>query len=70
MKKTDADGKIVGYPAIEAICDAFGIVMECLERFSASTKHTMHIILPMIYKAMRKLDLIAGGGDVWRDNGM
>ena len=69
-KKTDADGNIVGYPAIEAICDAFGIVMECLDRFEAFTRPTMHIALLMIYEAMRQLDLVASGGDAWRDNGI
>ncbi len=60
-KKTDADGKIVGYPAIEAVFVAFCIVMECLDRFQASKRPTVHIALPMIYKAMRQLDLVASG---------
>ncbi len=32
-KKTDSNSNIVGYPAVEAICYAFGIVMECIDRF-------------------------------------
>ena len=69
-KKTDADGNIIGYPVIEAIWDAFGIIMECLVRFEASTRPARHIALQMIHKSMRQLDLVASGGDGWGENGI
>ena len=73
MKKTtDKDRNITGFPGVEAIYDAFGIMMECVERFEVSSRPTIHIALPMIYKAMKNLDDIADGGQVWREsiNGM
>ena len=67
-KKTDADGNIIGFPAVEAICDAFGIIMEVLDRFEASSRPTMHIALPLLYKSMKQLDLVGSGGEVWRES--
>ncbi len=51
MKKTtDKDGNITGLSGVEAIYDAFGIVMEYEFRFEVSLRQIIHIALPMIYK--------------------
>ena len=52
-KKTDANGNIVEYRALDTIFDALGVVRDCLNRFEVSTKLTTYIALPIIYKPMR-----------------
>ncbi len=62
--KTDTDGNIVGYSAMEAVYNAFSIIMEFLNRFEVSSRSIMHIALPMLYKAMRQHNSVANGGEV------
>ncbi len=57
--KTDSDGKIVGYPAIADDFDAFSTIMECLNDFEVSSRPVMHVAVPMMYKTMQHLDLVA-----------
>ncbi len=62
LKKTsNIDGTIVGYPVIEAIFDAFGIVVDCIEHFETSLRPTLHIGLPAVYRMMQKLDDVSCG---------
>ena len=65
-KKTDMDGNITSFPVIEAICDAFSIIMECVDRSEVSSGPTMHVAFPMLFKAIKDLDSVAGGATVWR----
>ncbi len=61
-KTTDADRNIVGFPAIKAISDGFGIIMKCVERFEVSTRPTIHTALQLLFKDMKHLDDIGNGG--------
>ncbi len=67
-RKTDAVGNIVGYTAIQAVCDAFSFIIKFLNHFEVSSRSTMHTALPMLYKAMRQLYLVPNDCEVWRDN--
>ena len=67
-KKTYADGNVSGFPATKVICDAFRIIIECIEGFEVSSRPTMHIALPMVFKAIRNLEYVAGGSTEWRKN--
>ena len=62
--ETDEDGNITGFPTIEAICDALSIKMECVDRFEVSSRPTMRVALPMLFKAIKDLDSVAGGATV------
>ena len=54
-KISNIDGTITGYPGIEAVFDAFGIVVDCTERFEVSKRPIIHIALPFIFQMMRKI---------------
>lgn len=70
MKKTSIiDGTITLYPGIKAIDDAFGVVVDCTENFEAAQRLTLHIALPMLHQAMRKLSDVSSGCEVWREKG-
>ncbi len=56
----------MGYPGIEAIFDAFGIVVDCIERFEISLRATLHIALPAEYHMMQKLDDVSCRKKAWR----
>ncbi len=65
LKKTSSiDGTITGYPEIEAILDAFGVVVDCIKRFETSERPTMHVTLPFIYRMLQKPQDVAEGGEV------
>ncbi len=50
------DGIITGYLDIEAILDAFGVVVDCIERFETSSRPTMHIARQIVYRMVRTLE--------------
>ena len=58
----------VGYHALEAIYDAFWIVIDCMEQFEASQRPNLHLALPTLYQVMKKLEQTSNGGEVWGDN--
>ena len=60
------DGDITGFPTIEAIFYAFSIILECVDRFEVSSRPTMHVAFPILFKAIKGLDSVAGGATVWR----
>ncbi len=67
LKKTsNIDGNIVGYPGVEAVFDAFGIAVDCTDRFETPLRPMIHIALPTIYQMLRNFNYIANGKQVWR----
>ena len=64
-KNSNITETITGYPAIEAVFDAFGVVFDCIERFEVSQRPTIHISLPLIFQMMQNLDNITNGIQVW-----
>ena len=70
LKKTsNNNGNITGYPAMEAVFDAFGVVADCIEQFEVSKRPTIHIALPLILQMMQKSGNITNGLQVWRGEG-
>ena len=67
-KKSNLGGNITVYTGIEAIFDAFGVAVDCIERFKASYRPTMLVVLPMIYRTLQKLHEVSNGekGLSWR----
>ena len=59
----------MGYPGIEAVFDAFGVVVDCIERFETLYRPTMHIAIPMIRRMLQKLHDMSNGKMVWRGEG-
>ncbi len=60
---------IIGYPGIESIFDAFGIVADCIEQIEAALWTTLHIARPTIYSILQKLEYIVHGKQVWGGEG-
>ncbi len=51
LKKTaNVDGSIGIYPGIEAVFDAFGIVVDCIDRFQTALRPTMHIACLRVFR--------------------
>ena len=70
LKKTsNTNGTLTGYPAIEAVFDAFGGFLDCIEQFEVSQRPTIQIALPLIFQIMRKLQNITYGLQVWGGEG-
>jgi len=67
VKETDNYGELVGFPALEAVLDAFEIVSEAQTRCQASEEPNMHLDLPLLQRCYDELDRVAGGGTVWRE---
>ena len=44
-KSSNINGTIVGCPGIEAVFDAFGIVVDSIERFETALRPSLHIAL-------------------------
>ena len=65
---SNIDRIIIEYPALKEIYDAFGIIKDCMEQFEASQRPTLHLSLPILYQAMKKLKHTSNGGEVWRHN--
>ena len=61
------NGTITGYTAIEAVFDAFGIVVDYIEHFEVSQRPTIYISLPFIFQMMQKLEDVTNGIRVWRE---
>ena len=68
-KNSSINGTITGDPAIEAVFNAFGVVVDCIERFEVSQRPTIHIALPLIFRMMQKLDNITNGLQACRVEG-
>ena len=68
-KSSNINGTITGYLGIEAIFDAFGIVVDSIERFETALRFILHIALPTVYRMISKLDGVLKGNQVWRGEG-
>ena len=56
MKRTsNINGTVVGYPGIEAIFDAFGVVIQYIELFATALQPTLLIALPKITVCYKNL---------------
>lgn len=64
--ETDRGGSVIGYPALEAIIDAFEVLVEARTRLQASKTPTIHLALPLMQDCSDKLLRIANGGKVWQ----
>lgn len=62
LKKTlNIDEIVTGYSGFEAIFDAFGVIVDCIERFEIAMRPTLHISLSIIYRIMQNLDNVFQG---------
>ncbi len=66
LTERDRDGIVVGFPALEAIVDAFEILSEAQKSFEGANYPTLHLALPSFQSCLDELDRIAGGGHAWR----
>lgn len=48
-KRSNIDDTIVGFLGIEAMFDAFGVAVDCIERFETLKRPTLYIKLPVMY---------------------
>ncbi len=65
-KETDRDGTVVGYAVIEAVIDAFDLVVSAIKRLETSETPTIHLILLIIQDCVNEIQRISGKGPVWR----
>ena len=63
------NGTMTGFLGIEAIYDAFGVVVDCMEKFQAAQCPALHVVLPILYQVMRKLSGLSIECEVWRRKG-
>ena len=67
-KTSNIDGTIIGYPALEAIYDAFGIIKDCMEQFEVSQRPTIPVALHTLYQVVKKSENTSNDREVWRGN--
>ncbi len=57
---------VVGYPGIEAVIDAFDLLLSAIKRLEASETPKIHLILPIMQDCVDELQPISDEGLVWR----
>ena len=70
MSSDGAVHKLLRYPCLEAIVDAFKVVYEAIVEFQASHEPTLHKILPSLQYCKKELSQIESGHSVCRGNGI
>ena len=70
VKKTsNIDGTIICYPGIEAIFDAFDVLVDFIQLLETAERPSIHIAVPTFYQATQTLYKISNGAEFWRGEG-